>query len=88
MLVDGWIAEGDAFFLVFAINDSKGFSILNSKRTRILKVKEKGAPPMFLIGNKCDLVEQRTIKTEEAKTLADSWKVEYIETSAKVRRFA
>ncbi len=84
VLVDGWIGEGDGFLLVFAINDAKGFNVLNAKRSRILKVKEKAAPPMLLIGNKCDLADQREVKTQDAKTQADGWKIPYMETSAKV----
>lgn len=69
---------------MFSITDSKGYNILNSKRSRILKVKERSTPPMLLIGNKCDLADQRVVKTTEAKSQADSWNIEYLETSAKV----
>ena len=84
VLVDGWIGEGDGFLLVFAINDATGFAVLNAKRSRILKVKEKAAPPMMLLGNKCDLADLRQVKQAEAKSLAESWKMDYMETSAKV----
>ena len=84
VLVDGWIGEGDGFLLVFSITDLKGYNMLNTKRARILKVKEKSAPPMLLIGNKCDMATQRMVKQTEAKAQGDSWKIEYMETSAKV----
>jgi small GTP-binding protein len=84
VLVDGWIGEGDGFLLVFSIIDSKGYNILNSKRARIVKVKEKAVPPMILIGNKCDLSDQRVVASADAKALAESWNSEYLETSAKV----
>ena len=84
MLVDGWIGEGDGFLLVFSIIDQKGYNIVETKRSRILKVKEKGLPPMLLIGNKCDLAQSRVVEESDAQDLAKTWKIEYLETSAKV----
>lgn len=37
----------------------------------------------LLIGNKTDLTDRRVVSTEEAKELADSLGIPYIETSAK-----
>ena len=37
----------------------------------------------FLVGNKCDLIEKRIIKKEEAENFAKEHKLPYIETSAK-----
>ena len=39
--------------------------------------------PIVLIGNKKDLSEERKIEFSDAKALAKSWGVDYIETSAK-----
>lgn len=39
--------------------------------------------PLILVGNKKDLHVERTISTEEGKQLADSWKVSFMEASAK-----
>ncbi|KMZ73255.1 GTP-binding protein YPTM1 [Zostera marina] len=36
-----------------------------------------------LVGNKCDMLENRAVKTEEAKAFADSLGIPFIETSAK-----
>lgn len=38
---------------------------------------------MVLVGNKIDLVDQRVIKAETAKKLAEEWKCSYVECSAK-----
>jgi hypothetical protein len=51
----------------------------------IQELKEK-APKniiVYLIGNKIDLVEERTVSTEEGKELAEVFQLEFIETSAK-----
>ena len=81
-MMDMWINFGEGFLLVFALNDKESFSLLRSKRERILKGKHGQPTPMILVGNKKDLRE-RQVKSEEAKQLADLWGIEYIETSAK-----
>ena len=79
------IFYGEGFLLVFAINDKDSFKCLNQKRERILKVKKGNFVPMVLVGNKQDLSNERTVSYEEAKQLANSWGIEYIETSALVQ---
>ncbi len=79
-----WISFGDGFLLVFAINDKESFELLKSKHDRVIKGKHGDDKcPILLVGNKQDLEKERTVEFAEAKQLADSWKAEYIETSAK-----
>ena len=40
-------------------------------------------PNIILIGNKCDLVDQRIIDTERGQQLANEFCIQYFETSAK-----
>ena len=82
-MMDMWINFGEGFLLVFAINDKESFELIKSKRDRILKGKHGEDTPMVLVGNKIDLASERQVTTEEAKSLADKWKIDYIETSAK-----
>ena len=82
-MMDMWINFGEGFLLVFAINDKESFNIIKSKRDRILKGKHGEPTPMVLVGNKQDLSQEREVVYDEAKRLADSWQIEYIETSAK-----
>ena len=81
-MMDMWINFGEGFLLVFALNDKESFSLLRSKRERILKGKHGQKTPMILVGNKQDL-KDRQVQFSEAKQLADLWGIEYIETSAK-----
>ena len=82
-MMDSWINFGDGFLLIFAINDEESFKMLEKKRERILKNKLGAPGPILLVGNKQDLDNERQVEYAEAKALADKWKVEYIETSAK-----
>ena len=79
--LDMCIAFAEGFLLVFSLNDKQSFDLLNKKRDKILKEKKGNFVPMILVGNKQDLSNERKISYEKAKQLADSWGVEYIETS-------
>ena len=81
--MDMWISFGDGFMLIFAINDKETFEIIKAKRDRVLYGKKGVKYPMILVGNKQDLANERQVLYQEAKDLADSWGIPYIETSAK-----
>lgn len=38
---------------------------------------------MIIVGNKCDLKNERCINYEEGKRLAQQWKIPFLEASAK-----
>lgn len=38
---------------------------------------------MVLVGNKTDLHQERDLSFEEVKKMAESWKAQFLETSAK-----
>ena len=82
-MLDMWISFGEGFLLVFSINDKYSFDFIQKKRERIIKGKHGERSPMILVGNKVDLENNRKVSTEEAKKLAESWGIEYIETSVK-----
>ena len=82
-MMDMWISFGDGFLLVFAINDKNTFEAVKAKYNRILKGKHGVKCPILLIGNKVDLEDEREVTFNEAKHLADSWGIGYLETSAK-----
>ena len=82
-MMDMWISFGEGFLLVFAINDKESFELLKGKYTRVMKGKHGIKCPIVLIGNKQDLENERVVQYDEAKKLADSWGIEYMETSAK-----
>lgn len=61
------------------------FFLFFTSREQILRVKEDENVPFLLVGNKSDLEDKRQVSVEEAKTRADQWNVNYVETSAKTR---
>ena len=81
-MMDVQISQAEGFLLVFAINDKESFSYIEGKHDRIVKVKEGAKCPILLVGNKQDLENKRQVTYAEAKAKADSWGIEYMETSA------
>ena len=80
-MLDQWVTSADGFILVFAINDLETFEALPAKVRRIEK-NERGKLPKILVGNKCDLQDERKVTMEQAKAYAESIKAKYYETSA------
>eukprot|EP00483_Globobulimina_turgida_P006720 UN06731 len=54
-------------------------------REKILRCKEEEGPPIVLVGNKCDLEDQRQVQVSEGQGLAKEWAENstFFETSAK-----
>ena len=82
-MMDMWISFGEGFLLVFAINDNESFEAVKKKKERVVKGKHVQNVPLLLVGNKQDLSNERQVPYSVAKETADSWGIEYIETSAK-----
>lgn len=82
-VMDGWFRSGEGFLCVFSIVDRETFAALNDFREQILRVKsDEHAPPLILVGNKSDLADKRAVSEQDARSLAQSWGVPYVETSA------
>lgn len=77
-----YLAEAEAGILVFDLTRRDTFVNINSWYKEIIENSPKG---MFLIlvGNKCDLVDQRVVSTEEGENLAQELGLTYLETSAR-----
>ncbi|OMJ91514.1 hypothetical protein SteCoe_5884 [Stentor coeruleus] len=68
--------------VVFDVTNKDSFLNVGNWMNEITKYASDNVNKL-LIGNKTDLVDRRVVSTEEAKELADSLGVTYIETSAK-----
>uniref|UniRef100_A0A671PJ75 small monomeric GTPase n=1 Tax=Sinocyclocheilus anshuiensis TaxID=1608454 RepID=A0A671PJ75_9TELE len=83
---DNYFRSGEGFLLVFSITEPESFSATSDFRSQILRVKaEEDKIPLLLVGNKSDLEDRRQLSADEARTKADEWSVQYVETSAKTR---
>jgi GTPase KRas protein len=82
---DGYMRTGQGFLLVYAINSRSSFDEIHDFRSQILRTKDSDAVPLVLVGNKCDLVNERQVLTEEGSSLAKVWNCPFFEASAKAR---
>eukprot|EP00753_Platysulcus_tardus_P010481 PLAT2747.1.p2 GENE.PLAT2747.1~~PLAT2747.1.p2 ORF type:complete len:214 (+),score=91.15 PLAT2747.1:58-699(+) len=83
VLREGFMGTGDGFILVYSITDDATLDELREIREEILSVNENPEVPLLLVGNKCDLAEDRAVSDEEGKALAKEFNCGQLEASAK-----
>ena len=81
---DQYMRTGEGFLLVFAVDNAKSFEDISQFREEIKYFKDGEDVPMVLVGNKCDL-PTRNMDMAQAKDVAKSYSIPFIETSAKTR---
>ena len=86
------IARGDAFLIVYAVNNAHSFDIARQIRQLVWEIKgvsrTTSTPiPMVIVGNKCDLnVNLHEITRDYAETIVrDQWETNFIETTCHER---
>ena len=80
-----WISFGNAFIILYDVTKRASYDRARNFHHKILMVNDcdqKSQPPIILLGNKIDLVEQREIRTEEGEELAKEIGATFFETSA------
>lgn len=78
-----YMKNGEGFILVYSITNHRSLEALDAIRGGICRHKNTTDVPMILVGNKCDLENKREVQTSEGKEVAKSWKVPFLEASAK-----
>jgi len=68
--------------VVYDVTDQKSFDNIK-KWLKEIDTFAGNLVQKLLVGNKCDLVNERTVSTESGKALADSLRIPFVETSAK-----
>ena len=68
--------------VVYDVTDQKSFDNIK-KWLKEIDTFAGGSVQKLLVGNKCDLVNERTVTTDSGRALADSLKIPFVETSAK-----
>ncbi|CAG2106604.1 unnamed protein product, partial [Medioppia subpectinata] len=78
------MSTGDAFVLVYAIDDMDSFDEVTRLKDEILAQRGPDIPPIVTVGNKSDLSEKRVVKKELAETVINiDWEMGFVECSAK-----
>ncbi|CAD5124962.1 DgyrCDS13204 [Dimorphilus gyrociliatus] len=80
---DLYMKNGQGFLLVYSITAQSTFDDLEDLREQILRVKDTDDVPMVLVGNKCDLEDERMVGYAQGKERATKFNCHFIETSAK-----
>lgn len=80
-----YMRTGEGFLIVYAINLRSSFEEVSQFYQQILRVKDRDYFPVIIVGNKCDLENERAVSVQEGKDLAKSYGVKFIETSAKAK---
>lgn len=83
-LRESFIREGVGFILMYSIDSKDSFEKIKILKDHICsKIKDYDHIPIVIVGNKCDLEEERKVDIYEASELARLWKVHFFESSSK-----
>eukprot|EP00127_Corallochytrium_limacisporum_P001190 Clim_evm25s44 gene=Clim_evmTU25s44 len=84
---DKFMRSGEGFLLVYSITQKSSWEKVKDLYEQILRVKDTDKCPAVIIGNKCDLEEDREVSTEEGAELKEKLGVDaFMETSAKTSK--
>merc|ERR1712137_660159 len=84
-LRDQWIRECEGFIVAYSITSSHSFHQVKTFKQQVCRVKDNDNLPMMLVGNKCDLEDEREVTFEEGKALAEQLHCQFKEASAKTK---
>lgn len=82
---DQWMRDGRGFLLVYNITSRATFDEVSILYGKILRTKDADKVPCVLVGNKCDLKDQRQVEYSEGLELSKKWGCAFYETSAKIK---
>ncbi|ORX56254.1 ras related protein 1b [Hesseltinella vesiculosa] len=83
---DLYMKSGQGFILVFSITTMVTLTDLHDIKEQIVRVKDTDNVPMVLVGNKCDLEEERAVSREQGMMLSQKWGGKpFYETSARFK---
>jgi GTPase KRas protein len=82
---DQWMRDGKGFLLVYNIVSRPTLDEVCALYDKILRTKDTDKVPIVLVGNKCDLKDQRVVEYNEGAELAKQWGCHFFETSAKMK---
>ncbi|KAF4080268.1 hypothetical protein AMELA_G00168440 [Ameiurus melas] len=78
------IRNGDAFALVYSIDDAESLELIKNLHDEILEVKEDKFTPIVVVGNKSDRDDCRQVSSEDVLAMVElDWNNNFLEASAK-----
>ena len=80
---DLFIKNGQGFLLVYSIVNAQTFIDVQPIRDQIIRVKGGKIQPIVLIGNNCDMEQERSVNIRDGQILASEWGCPFFETSAR-----
>ena len=80
---DLYMKNGQGFVLIYSITAQATFNDLADLHDQIVRVKDSPDVPMILVGNKCDLEDERVVSKDQGQQLARQFNCAFMETSAK-----
>lgn len=82
---DLYMKNGEGFVLVYSVTSRASLNELADLQAQIVRIKDRDAAeiPIVVVGNKCDLVDDRMVETEEGAEVAKAWGAKFLEASAR-----
>ena len=80
---DQYILSGEAFILVYSVNNLRSFTEVCNLKKQIDRLWEEKSLPIVLVGNMSDVKAQREVTAQDGEKLACEWGCPFFETSAK-----
>ncbi|KAL3894327.1 MAG: hypothetical protein SGCHY_005342, partial [Lobulomycetales sp.] len=78
-----YMRTGEGFLLVYSITSRSSFEEIRTFHQQILRVKDRDWFPVMLVGNKCDLENERVVSKHEGEDLARQFRCSFLESSAR-----
>ncbi len=82
---DLYMKNGQGFVLVYSITAQATFNDLMELHDQIVRIKDTPDVPMILVGNKCDLEDERVVSKDQGQHLAKQFNCAFMEASAKLK---
>uniref|UniRef100_UPI0037E74628 ras-related protein Rab-27A n=1 Tax=Semicossyphus pulcher TaxID=241346 RepID=UPI0037E74628 len=81
-LTTAFFRDAMGFLLLFDLTNEQSFLNVRNWMSQLQVHAYCESPDVVLCGNKCDLTDQRAVREEEARELAEKYGIPYFETSA------
>ncbi len=81
---DLYMKNGDGFIIIYSIIAQSTFNEVVPMIEQIQRVKDR-TPPLLVAANKCDMVNERVVSTQDGEQVANQFGALFLEVSAKNR---